>query len=426
MDQRPFPKQPPAAPLPLDEWLDLADRAEVGREPFFRGRDAEYEIFRKSANSLNTGHIGGGTMIFQGAPGAGKSALMAECMEAVRQHSTPDDPWIAVKVRPENLESAMEVVMLLIEAVNQEGERFSEILSDSGAKKLESIMEIGRKVYHDLSQRGVGIAGISIGGKSSNDRDPKAYSQRVFHNAAGLLKNFRIVVFVDEAQNTSVKDTTKGVLDCLHDPPADIPLVTAFFGLSDTEDILKNGGLSRPADERVTNLGVLSHEEASDAIRGVFEAYGFAGSRKDRQMWIERLTELSQGWPQHVNRVAVAAARVIQDHGSEIRTEFIQEALDDGQRRKENYYATRLAACSQEPFIYKQIALAAGETPNGILSRSRLRSMTGSLLEDSQMAFDDFLRNALHAGVLMETRKIPKHYQIPIPSFSDYLQALPV
>jgi len=110
-----FPKPPPADPLPLDIWLDRTDRAEVGREPFFRGRDAEYETFRHTVKSLNAVQIGGGTMVVQGAPGAVKTALMMECMEAVRQHSTPEDPWVAVAVEANTLNSATGVVRIMIE-----------------------------------------------------------------------------------------------------------------------------------------------------------------------------------------------------------------------------------------------------------------------------------------------------------------------
>ncbi|MYB35630.1 MAG: hypothetical protein F4X92_11070 [Gammaproteobacteria bacterium] len=348
-------------------------------------------------------------------------------MEAVRQHSTPKKPWVAVNIKPGNLKSSVEVVMLIVDAVNTESERLSShAISGIGGQKLNNLLGLGRKLYQELSERGVGIAGFSLGGKSESETDTAELSQRVFQNASRLLENFHVVVFVDEAQNTPIGSATKDVLDCLHDPPADIPLVTVFLGLGDTEGILTDCGLSGPADERVVNLGVLSNEEASDAIRGVFHAYCFTGSLKDQNMWVERLAELSQGWPQHINRVAVAAARVIRDHGGGIKAEFIQKALEDGQRRKENYYASRLAACSHEPSLYRQIALAVHEAPDGVLSRSSLRSMVQPLLEDPQMTFDGFLKNALHTGVLAETRKIPKHYQIPIPSFRDYLQALPV
>ncbi len=427
MNQELFPKPPPADPIPLKKWLRRTDRSESGRDAFFRGRDAEFEVFRDAVLSLHDGFIGGGTMIFQGAPGAGKTALMLECMEAVRLHSTINDPWIAVNIKPENLASAVEVVMLLVDAIHAESERLLERSSGNGGRRLKSIMEIGRNVYQDLSERGVGIAGISVGGKSKIDQEAKVYSQRVFQNASDLLKNFQIVAFVDEAQNTSVEDTTKGVLDCLHDPPDDIPLVAAFFGLSDTEEVLRKcGGLSRPPDERVVAIEPLTHEVASEAIRSVFQAYGFDGAREDQETWIEHLAKLSQGWPQHINRVSVAASRVIQKNGNRIRAELLEEALKDGKERKESYYASRLRSCAFYPGFYKKIALAANDTPNGVLSRLRLEELIVPLLRDSQTQFDDFLTNALHAGVLMETKEIPQHYWIPIPSFGEYLRELPV
>jgi len=248
---------------------------------------------------------------------------MLECMEAVRLHSTPNDPWVAVDIRPEGLVSSVDVVTLVIDTLNTESGRLSKAVSGAGTEKIRNLLDGGRKLYRELSERGVGIAGVSVGGKSRDDRAVTVFSRRVFQHAAGLLKNFHIVAFVDEAQNTLVKDTTKGVLDCLHSPPQGIPLVAVFFGLGDTEEMLRKCGLSRPPDERAVNLERLDHEEASESIRGAFKAYGFAGSWKDREAWVEHLAQLSQGWPQHINRVAVAAAQVIVDHGGQIEMNYL-------------------------------------------------------------------------------------------------------
>ncbi len=68
MNEMPFPKPSPADPLPLETWLRRTDRSEVGREPFFRGRDAEYGVYRSAVTSLSEGIIGGGTIVFQGGP----------------------------------------------------------------------------------------------------------------------------------------------------------------------------------------------------------------------------------------------------------------------------------------------------------------------------------------------------------------------
>ena len=38
---------------------------------------------------------------------------------------------------------------------------------------------------------------------------------------------------------------------------------------------------------------------------------------------------------------------------------------------------------------------------------------------------EDFLTDALHAGLLAPAPELPDHYRIPIPSLGDYLRALP-
>ncbi len=427
-NEKPFPKPPPADPLPLETWLRRTDRSEAGREPFFRGREAEYEVYRSAVTSLSEGIVGGGTMVFQGAPGAGKSALMEECMEAVRRHSTPEAPWVAVAIRPETLKSAVDVMILLIEAANAENERLSKIAPGTAAGKLKGFLEIGRKLYGELSERGIGVASVSVGGKpeAGGSGDTANLSEPVFRSTAPLLENLHLVVLVDEAQNIPVSGPTKGVMDCLHHPPAKIPLVSAFFGLSDTQRVLRDCGLSRFADERVVTLEPLPDEDSACAIRSAFDAYGFVGTQEDWEVWVNRLAELSQGWPQHINRVAVAAARVIFDNGGCINGALLEEALESGRKRKDAYYAGRLAAGTQDPGLYKQIALAAETRPNGILPRATLRDLTSFELDNSQDSFDDFLTNALHVGLLSQTKDLPYHYHIPIPSFGDYLRALPV
>ena len=423
MKQTLFPKPPPADPLPLEVWLKRTDRAESGREAFFRGRDAEYEVFRSAVISLDEGIVGGGTMIFQGAPGAGKSALMGECMEAVRRHSTPEAPWVAVSIYPDSLQSPVDVIEAMVDAANTESERLRQITPGSvGAKALDEFLDLGRSLYRELSQRGGGAFGLSVGGR----RDEGVTAGRVFRNAAPLLKNFHIVVFVDEAQNTPAERSTRGVLDCLHRTSHGIPLVAAFFGLSDTQDVLRQCGLSRFADGRIVNLEPLAHEDAACAIHDALAAYDFTGTPEDRAAWVERLAELSQGWPQHINRVSVAAARVLLEHGGRMEGRLLEQALQRGQERKDDYYVGRLAAGSQDPAFYKQLALAVEGKPNGSLPRAELQRLAAPVLENSALDFDDLLTDALHAGLLAPIQELPYHYRIPIPSFADYLRALPV
>ena len=427
MNEIPFPKPLPVEPLPLKEWLKLTDRAEVGREPFFRGRDSEYKVFRDAVSSLGEGHIRGGTMVFQGAPGAGKTALMGECMEAVRLHSTPEDPWVAVSVEAGTLNSATGVVRIMIEEASRERERLSAKFPGRVSRGMEKLMGIGQKLLSDLSGRAYTVSaggmGVTIHGKSKvTPNQENIPAELVFRDAAPLFEKIRLVIFVDEAQNMPIGDSTS-VINCLHKNPGGIPLVAAFFGLSDTRRVLEQCGLSRLPRKRVVTLGSLSHEDAANAIQSVFEAYDFKGP--SQAAWVDALVGLSQGWPQHINNVSVAAGQVISDHGGSVNEELLLRTVQLGKELKEEYYTHRLDACSGHPWIYKQLAQEARDR-NGVLSWDEIDDLTQFARSKKQQSTDDFLIDALHAGVLAETSKLPKHYEIPIPSFGDYLRKLPV
>ncbi len=420
MNLAPFPKPPPADPLPLDTWLRRADRAEAGREPFFRGREAEFGVYQSAVRSLSEGIVGGGTMIFQGAPGAGKSALMAECLEAVRRHSTPEDPWVAVSLNPGSLRFPDRVVRALVQAANAESERLRERASGAVARVLGDGWDRGRQLLREIPDRDV-----SVGGVSWSRRDRERSAEGLFEHAGQVLSGCHLVVCVDEAQNTPVDRLTRDVLDCLHRDPQGIPLVAAFFGLSDTQDVLRQCGLSRFARGRVVNLDPLPVEEAAAVIRAAFDAYGFTGTAEEQDTWVTQLATLSQGWPQHLNSVSVAAGEVLQAHGGCMNPAGLAEAMAVAEESKREYYAARLAAGSSRTWVYKRLAEVA-EEHGGRLSIDCIESLTEAVRGKSGESLDRFLTSALHAGLLAPVRDWPDHYRIPIPSFGDYLRALPV
>ena len=420
MNERPFPKPPPADPLPLETWLDQTDRSEVGREPFFRGRDEEFHVFRRAAGSLHDGRVGGGTMVFQGAPGAGKSALMEECMEAVRRHSTPEAPWVAVAMYPDALRYPDRVVRGMVDAANAESERLRGRTSGTASRVLGELLDRGRQILREIPDRDVSVGGVSWSG-----REREVSASGVFSHAAPHLGKFHIVVCVDEAQNTPVSDNTKGVMDCLHRDPGGIPLVAAFFGLSDTQKVLRECGLSRFARGRVVTLDPLPFDDSACAIRDILGAYGFTGTQEDREVWVNELAELSQGWPQHINSVSVAACDILRAHEGRIDSAHLDEAMAAAEAYKREYYAGRLAAGTDRSWVYKGLALAA-EKNGGTLTYDGIETLTEEVRGKTGETMEDFLTQALHAGLLSPTREIHDHYRIPIPSFGDYLRALPV
>ncbi len=180
-------------------------------------------------------------MVFQGVPGAGKSALMLECMEAVRLHSNPQDPWVAARVSPRILNLPGDLMIAMVIATYQESQRLLAIDAQNSTSPLNRLLELGKGLLAEMSDRGFSLSGISVGGKSQDagGSSPNLTADSAFRSMAPLLGEFRVVVFVDEAQNMPVDGVTFDVIDCLHGDTRGIPLVAAFFGLSDTKDVLR-------------------------------------------------------------------------------------------------------------------------------------------------------------------------------------------
>lgn len=379
-------------------------------------------MFRDAAESLSYGDIGGGTTIFQGAPGAGKSALMLECMEAVRQHSTPEKPWVAVSVAPGDLKSPADVMAALVDATEGESTRLSTLTPDADSPKLEHLLNLGKRLYDKLSKRGFSSAGVSVGGKTQVDKDWKVSPATLFRQAAELVEKINFVIFVDEAQNTPVEPSTKAVLDCLHRDSQGIFLVAVFFGLSDTVDVLRKCGLSRLALDRVVNLEPLSLEDASGSFRRMIDTY-YTGSDEEKSVWSTTLAELSQGWPQHINRIGVTAGHVIRANAGKIERHLLEQALKRGTEKKNDYYNHRIAAGYSDSDLYVKLAVAARRNPNGLLNLKEIRNLSAQELQRTGTSFDDFLLDSLHAGLLAPAKGPLARYKFPIPSLGDYLRS---
>ena len=386
-----FERSPPPPPLPLEDWLLRRDRADRYREPFFSGRVDDYGAFRDAARGLARGSVGGETLIFQGAPGAGKSALMHECIAAVRAHSTFDEPWVAVEVAPGTLRYPPATVSAIASAVGKERARLA-----TAESRWRGAIEKGsqgmRGTFASASRRGVGAAGVRVGGEPQNDGDASA----AFHTIERLCRGARVLVFVDEAQNTPAG--AEDMLDCMSRGFTGVTLQPVFFGLGDTAEVLEKRGISRPPAERLIDLAPLSESDTGASLAMTFDAYHVHG--RERERWLSELIVLSQGWPQHLNRVAVSACRVAKEYGMNVDQASLDDALSRGMASKAEYYGILLRGVPARYLgVYKRLAMQLSPT-----------GATRSLVEDDVRAIaraagmdDGQLREVAHGIVASRT-----------------------
>ena len=417
-----FNRPPRAEPPPLEEWLEQVDRAETSRAPFFAGREREFAAFFRGLRLLERGNVGGDTLLFQGAPGAGKTGFMRECMEVVRRHSTSAEPWVAVEVKPGTLINAADTVREVSEAVDAERRHQKKWDSRTGAIRMGAESWL-RKARREVAERGGGVAGVKLGAAPHDQRT----AARQFKEAAPRWRGVRILVFIDEAQNLPTEQSAMAVLDCLHRGVEGIDLLAVFLGLSDTADRLGECGVSRPGAERLFDLGPLNEPDTNASIRATFDAYAIGEEGSGRERWIKAIAESSQGWPQHMSRVAVAAAREAKRHNLDLSAASLPTALAAGEAAKAEYYDQRLGRAMPWPELYKRLALAATEKDGAYsLSKGRIEALSAPTLAKHGVRLEDFLKESLHAGILAPAGPSRISYRIPVPSFVRYLRELPI
>ena len=169
----------------------------------------------------------------------------------------------------------------------------------------------------------------------------------------------------------------------------------------------------------------MSADETTESLNGTFDAYGFGAPGVERGRWISALADESQGWPQHLNRVAVAAGRVIKRNGFDLNRASLEEAILAGRQLKDDYYEKRLGRGMKCPQLYKRLALVA-DAENGVLSKSTIERVALPTLKQSGVDVDRFLNESLHAGLLSPTTSGQYEYFIPIPTLAQFLRNLPV
>ena len=391
-------RSPPPSPPSLDEARIQDDRAKA-REPFFHGREAEFEMFRKSARNLALGNLGDRTLVYQGPPGSGKTALMEEITAMVGHHAkTTGEPWIAVNVMPSELADSARVAQRVIETFIAE-----RVPETSMGSKL-------RKFRNKVALRVTLAGSIEFSAKNTT-----SLSSVLETNLSGLVEQIgstRVVLCVDEASNMCHADgdakATRAMLERLHMPPklgqARWHVLPVFFGLSDTTNVLANLKLSRLTGGNTTTLALLNDTESKAVIRDVCDTYGIKFDSSDT----ERFINAGQGWPQHLKIITIALLDRLSKTGGSFTRDDMSEIFTDVENYKLAYYTGIRQRMKFAHRAVKEIAKQCEE--RGQISNEELDTVLIETGTDNA----EFQTEALRSGFLAPHGA--EGYVIPIPS----------
>ena len=408
------------APLPANELKTalraLAHAGDADDPLVFVGRRRELERIIYTAEPLLSGNLGRRrTLLFEGAPGSGKSVLMREAARRLEAMG------VTTLVKPDVPDGAG------IEALYRE-------LADRIAGTAPDDHRVTRTTTGAVRGGLPGvIAGEVVEGRTLAPRPAhSAEAIRALADGRAWEPAPAAAVFIDEIQNAPPGETespASWLLRDLHTQSA-IPVLMVLSGLSDSAIALDRAGISRIDKVWVQRLSVSEARGCllESALRAVRAGVGCA-DRDALGAWAETAAGVSDGWPRHLQNYLLAlwGALYVQEAPS-LDAVDLDAVRREGDARRDRYYADRLTvgglpAAALHPLCE---AFAAGRTPDESGVELLVDEGIGRLppfLRKKAAALDPrgegHFRRLLHAGIVSLDDE--GWCVSPIPSMVDYI-----
>jgi len=386
----------------------------------FAGRDTEIGRITRSAKCRTEKDDGqeepknwpkGQTFLIDGAPGAGKTALLTELNQRLARINIP---VIAREEVPD--EEGVDDILHTLMA------HFTGRSIDATWKSVQS---------HDEFTGGVpGVASVKSSSTESDRRSGRLTIERIAQAAEGQRKK-PITVFIDEVQNIE-RDTKAAHFTRVLHTQSKLPILLVCAGLANARSSLKDAGASRISPDKNFHLDTLTTEETLDcAVRTlrILIQWGVRGDEDDIREWAQRLAQTASDWPRHLQCSLRGAAEALaeQDFPS-LKTLPPEKALEAGARLRQDYYAHRLESCNTPLAVCAHVQQALRDAP---MEKEFAADLCGEAADaylserakaryDRQYDGNDMLclKDMLKAGVV--THDVNGFYKSPIPSFADY------
>lgn len=432
----------------LNWFIQARDRALVGEGgvPFFSGREREVSECREMINRLSSGIQSNATIVVEGPPGAGKSALLAQFHEEMMQLRPTESgqrQWLPVFLGANLAESPKGIASAIDSAI---ATRLGSLLLQGGSGRAPDLADrlqaaIGQNlsmkglkdVARRLGERGGSAFGMSIGAKRYA---PITTLEDAMARRFDQWDEWQIVLLIDEAQQVSDEHEGdfKGTLSSIHQGGIGAPISFCAFGLTGTWDALERVGVSRSLAGTDIQLAPLREADARKAVRRCFHAFDV----RNGQAWEDAIVVRSALWPQHLATYLTSAMSEIrhkaQDRSAsnvlDVHHASLTAAIAQGDKGRRQYYARRLGRLTRDHARFQEYAetvSALFKEKGGPLSWRDVRSaLTEGHNGISDEDLDGFTEAAQHAGLMQRTPST-KGYGVPIPSFAGFIlsEALP-
>ena len=373
----------------LDGLRFFSEPSDRERAAFFVGRAGEIEdIERALARALRHAQAGqrsaGATRLIQGAPGAGKSALLAHLKEKWAQ-AGPRAPHVL----PVYLEDLTE--------------------PDCIARTIAACLDPCRAQLFPPTETRSGSVGAS-GFSALIQMFPPDRWERP------------LCLLVDEVQN--LEPGQAGVIRRLHEGVGGLPIVPVLAGLANSSHVLAKRGISRLSVGTVHMLGRLEPGQSAESVKTMLEHFRVKAADVEAARWATLLEELSDRWPQHLRNGMRALANGLLASGGVLASVDEKAVLAGAEeRRLDSYRARRSPEMLASGLLLAAAMEAVPEDGLGYVETLRVIEESAGAASGwrlpAGMGPEEYLDHLVHRGALQDDGT--GRLACPIPSLRRFL-----
>ncbi len=371
------------------------------RAAFFVGRAGEIEdIERALARALRHAQAGqrsaGATRLIQGAPGAGKSALLAHLEEKWTQAGR-QAPHVLLVHLGELADPNRVAQAIAVRLDPRRAERFRRTETRSGS---------------------IGISGVG-GGWAAETAPPAGFGALCDMFPPDRWER-PLCLLVDEVQN--LEPAQAEVLQRLHEAVDGLPIVPVLAGLANARDVLAKCGISRLSDGAVHMLGRLEAGQPAQSVGMMLEH--FRVDAADAEHWATLLEAGSDRWPQHLGNGMRALADGLLATGGALASVDEKAVLAGAEeRRLASYRARRSPEMLASGLLLAAVMEAVPEDGLGYVETLRVIEESAGAASGwrlpAGMGPEEYLDHLVHRGALQDDGT--GRLACPIPSLRRFL-----
>ncbi|MCY4268015.1 MAG: ATP-binding protein [Flavobacteriaceae bacterium] len=359
------------------DFEDYRESIERGPAKYFHGRHQELKAFKGLLHETSQKGIGS-SLLIQGPPGVGKTALIEEHKKEASLQG-----W--------------QVVDLTIPSLYDPKELFRRLTKNQKAHDVQTTFGVDLKIFK------VGFV-------------PKHIEETPYLNEA-IIRSQPTCLVLDEAQTLDLivsekdRDKVADFFRTYHNVLSEKGFVFLFGGLSTTKDVLRQFGISRFNTNCIHYLEPIER----DAERSIIDDWLTKEIKtpSDTTSWIDQITQRTDRWPRHIQSYSNAICDFLEPKES-LTHHTLKQVLAYGDDLKLQYYEQR---CDGISYQNRQLITSAMESLPPCFDQEDFISCLSKRLskEDARMLYETILSKGI---IHIDQRGISS---VPIPSFRSFL-----